>query len=286
MSQLTTARQHVATTSFGPVRLWESGPAGAQVPLVFLQGLLAPPRVWDEVVGSLTEHQRCITVDWPFGAHEQPMRADADLSPPGIARLAVEILDGLGIERAVLVGNDSGGVIAQLVVAAHPDRIASLALVACDAFEVFPPRQYRPLFRLARIPGTVELLALALRRPFVARSGIGLGAVVSDTSRLGDLGALLADPLIRRDLRKLLVGSSNAQTLAAAQSFHRFGKPVLVVWAGDDRLFTPSLGRRLASAFPRGRLEVIAGSRTFVPVDQPARLAGLIAGFLDEAAAA
>jgi hypothetical protein len=48
---------------------------------------------------------------WPLGAHPEPMRADANLSPPGLAQLVIEVLDLLGLSGATLVGNDSGGVL-------------------------------------------------------------------------------------------------------------------------------------------------------------------------------
>jgi pimeloyl-ACP methyl ester carboxylesterase len=98
---------------------------------------------------------------------------------------------------------------------------------------------------------------------------------------LGGSDRLLADRLIRRDLCKLISGSSRSQTLRAARSFRDYDRPVLVVWAAEDRLFPRSLGQRLAEAFPRGRMVVVPGSRTFVPVDQPRPLARLIGEFLE-----
>jgi pimeloyl-ACP methyl ester carboxylesterase len=280
MSQFSTDGQTLET-SRGPLRLWRTG-AGSGPAVLFLQGFLAGPDVWSPVVAELAGRHRCITADWPFGAHRLPMRADADLSPPGVAELVVEVLDLLGERDAVLVGNDSGGVIAQLVTAAHPGRVAALALVSCDAFEVFPPGIYRPLFRLAAVPGVVRSMAAAMRVPAIARSRLGFGAVMEH--RPGSVrhwtAPLAADPGIRRDTTKLMTGASSTQTLAAARAFGRYDRPVLVVWAERDRLFPLALGRRLAGAFPRGRLEVIGGSGTFVPHDRPGRLAELLGGFL------
>lgn len=281
MSQSVTNGQEVETTA-GTIAWCSRGPVVAgRAPLVFLQGLLAPPEIWAEVVAELSAEHRCITVDWPFGVHRRPMRPGADLSPPGIARLVVEVLDALGVERAVLVGNDSGGVIAQLVAAAAPDRVERLVLISCDAFEVFPPPRYRPVFWAARWRLAVWLLSWALRQPVLARSRLGFGAVMGG---LPDATATstLASSGNRRDLRTLLVGSSAEQTRAAAASFASFARPVLVVWAGEDRLFRRSLGERLAGAFPHGIFRVIDGARTFVAADQPAALAAQVADFLGD----
>nr|WP_160824152.1 alpha/beta hydrolase [Actinomadura sp. J1-007] len=279
MSQFSTVGQNVLETSRGQVRYRTDG-EGPGPAVLFLQGFLAGPDVWSPVVAGLAERHRCVTVDWPFGAHGRPMRADADLSPPGVAELVVEVLDRLGESSAVLVGNDSGGVIAQLVTAAHPERVAALALVACDAFEVFPPGAFRPLFRLAAVPGAVRAMAAAMNVPAIARSRLGFGAVME--RRPGSVrhwaAPLAADPGVRRDIAKLMTGASSAQTLAAARTFGGYDRPVLVVWADRDRLFPMALGRRLAGAFPRGRLEVVRDSGTFVPHDQPERLTELLAG--------
>jgi pimeloyl-ACP methyl ester carboxylesterase len=85
---------------------------------------------------------------------------------------------------------------------------------------------------------------------------------------------------IRRDLAKLMRGSSTRQTLRAAERFRSFTKPVLVVWAGHDRLFPAELGVRLATAFPNSQLETVRDSATFVSCDQPAHLAELIDEYL------
>jgi pimeloyl-ACP methyl ester carboxylesterase len=91
---------------------------------------------------------------------------------------------------------------------------------------------------------------------------------------------------VRRDTAKFIKGASPEHTLEAARKAKNFDRPVLVVWAGDDRFFKPELGRRLAEAFPNARLEVVDNSRTFIPEDQPERLAELIAAFAREPVAA
>jgi pimeloyl-ACP methyl ester carboxylesterase len=271
-------------TRSGSIRVWQHGPRNdTRAPLLFLQGFMAGPDAWTDTLTGLSAGRRCITVDWPFGAHGQALRADADTSPPGLARLAVEVLDRLGIERAVLIGNDSGGVIAQLVVASAPQRVAALVLISCDAFEVFPPGAFRHLFRFAAVPGVVAAMARLMSVPAFATSRFGFGAVMARPTRaLEWVRPLASDAGIRRDLAKLMTGSSKSQTLSAAKCFADFDRPTMVVWAENDRLFSRQLGQRLASAFPNGRFEVIADSATFVPLDQPTQLAHLLNDFLAE----
>lgn len=251
MSQSATVGRIELETSYGTLHSLDHGAGAPGTPLVFLQGLMAGADVWSEVVSQLAPARRCITVEWPFGAHPSPMHPAADLSPPGLARLAIEVLDLMGLERATLIGNDSGGVIAQLALAAAPERLASLVLIACDAFECFPPGAYRLLFAAARAPGAMRLLAATMNRPVFARSRFGYGAVTDDPGAVTHWARpLAADPLIRRDLRKLMTGASRRQTQQAARAFDSFDRPVLVVRAGEDRLFPASLGERLAAALP------------------------------------
>jgi pimeloyl-ACP methyl ester carboxylesterase len=201
------SRMNVIETSFGPIRVWEHGPSDSRTPVVFLQGFLAGPNAWTDTLKGLVTRHRCITADWPFGAHSQPLQTEVDLSPPGVARLVIEVLDVLGIERATLVGNDSGGMIAQLVVASEPLRVDRLVLVSCEAFEMFPPGLYRHLFRLAALPGIVTAVAKVMSLRVFAKSRFGYGAVIS---RMPERALEWVQPLasnagIRHDLAKLMV---------------------------------------------------------------------------------
>src|SRR5919201_5650058 len=82
---------------------------------------------------------RCIAPTLPLGAHRLPMHADADLSPRGVARLVVELLERLALDGVTLVGNDTGGALVQLVACDQPKRVGRIVLVSCDAFDNFPP---------------------------------------------------------------------------------------------------------------------------------------------------
>jgi pimeloyl-ACP methyl ester carboxylesterase len=69
------------------------------------------------------------------------------------------------------------------------------------------------------------------------------------------------------------------QTLDAAAKFGQFRKPVLLAWGADDKFFPYSLAERMARSFPDARLEQVEDSRTYVPEDQPERLAALVRDF-------
>jgi pimeloyl-ACP methyl ester carboxylesterase len=139
--------------SAGRIELREVGPPDGR-PVLFVHGFLVDSTLWADVPERLAaQGLRCLVPTLPLGAHTRAMRAGADLSPRGVARLLLDLLDRLGIEQAVLVGNDTGGGLCQLVLDLAPERVSALVLTDCDAFDTFPPFPFDWLFRAARHPG-------------------------------------------------------------------------------------------------------------------------------------
>lgn len=195
---------------------------GSGEPVLFIHPFATNAQHWRKVVPLLETKMRCILPTMPFGSHTLPMRPDADLTPPGQAKIMSDVLDALGIERATVVGNDTGGAVAQIFATQHPDRVKDLVLVSCDAYDVFPPRMFGYLTVAARIPGAMRLLAQSLKIPAVLRLPITYGWVTKEplpadvlrsyTAALGDR-EILHD--VVRDLKKVALGLSPRYTLAA-----------------------------------------------------------------------
>src|SRR4051794_25776589 len=126
---------------------------GSGRPVVFIHGLLVNGDLWRDVVPTVADAGfRCIVPDLPLGSHETPMNPDADLTPPGLAALIASFLEGLGVDDAVLVANDTGGALTQLVITQHPKRVGAVVLTNCDCFERFFPPNFRYLQLLPKIP--------------------------------------------------------------------------------------------------------------------------------------
>jgi pimeloyl-ACP methyl ester carboxylesterase len=257
---------------------------GEGEPLLFAHGLLVNNRLWDPLVPHLSRDHRMIQPDLPLGSHKLPMEEDADLSPPAIARLLVELMDELGLERVTLVGNDSGGAVSQLLAAANPERVGRLILTNSDMYSEFPPKLFAYFKPMARIPGAFPVVAQTLRIKPLRRTPTAYGLLTK--SRLD--GELMDDWLrgvttsaeIRRDAKKFILGSSPRLTEQAARDLAGFRPPTLFAWAPEDRLFKVENAERLAPTMADARIVRIPDARTFVPIDQPERLSREIREFV------
>jgi pimeloyl-ACP methyl ester carboxylesterase len=256
---------------------------GQGPPVVFVHGLLVNADLWRGVVPLVAAAGYCcITPDWPLGAHELPV-PHADLSPPGVAALVAAFLDRLDLDEVTVVANDTGGAITQVLMTNHPERIGRVVLTSCDSLERFFPPVFAPLPKLARIPGSMWWLAQLLRVRALQRLPFTFGWVAKRPLPPDVVDSYLLpcrrDAAVRHDLRRFLRGVHRRHTLAAARALPQFTKPVLLAWAAEDRLFPPSLARRLAALLPHATVATIQDSYTFVPEDQPEVLARLVVDF-------
>ncbi|MET7321880.1 alpha/beta hydrolase [Streptomyces sp. NPDC005549] len=267
--------------SAGTIEYEDTGGDGPVV--VLLHGLVHDSTVWRKVLADLRTDHRVIAPTLPYGAHRRPMRRPP--TPDLVNELIAEFLDRLDLTDVTLVENDCGR--AQTVAARHPERLARLALVACEAFDNYPPGLPGKLIGIAcRAPGGVPLLVRTLGLKPLRRLPVGIGALtkrpVPDAVVDGWLRPLRTDPAIRRDFRHYGTHVRRDELLEAAQGLRRFDRPALVVWATEDLMMPRAHGRRLAELLPQGRLVEVEDTRTLIPEDQPELLASLLREFVAE----
>lgn len=273
--------------STGTVDYQDTGGEGPVVVLV--HGLLMDSSLWDGLIADLAADHRCIAPTLPFGAHRHGMRADADLSLPGLARLVAELIDRLDLRDVTLVGNDTGGAIVQLLMcdgeSGAADRISRAVLASCDAFDNFPPGLTgKTLFLTGKLsPRMFGLFMQQMRLRIVRRLPIAFGWLTKrgDAVTARWLKPILTRPEVRRDAVRMLraVAADTRILVRAADRLPGFAKPALVIWATEDRVMPPDHGRRLADLLPQARLVHIDDSYTLIPLDQPAAFARAIREF-------
>lgn len=269
--------------SMGPVEYEDTGGDGPV--LVFLHGLAMNGSLWRHVVAELRSGYRCVVPTLPLGGHRCPMRPDADLSLPAMARLVAEFLEKLDLREVTLVGNDWGG--AQLLISEGcAGRVGRLVLVACEAFDNYPPGLPGKAVELvARVPGGINAAFQPLRLRPLRRLPFTWGWMskrpVSNEVMDAWFRPLLTQREIRRDLRKYASSVPGKHVLLRwAERQRSFEGPVLVIWASEDRVMPHEHGRRLSELFPRGRLVEVSDSYTLIPEDQPQKLTTHLREFL------
>ena len=273
------------TLNAGTIHYEKAGPPDGR-PVVFIHGYSMGSSLWRPLSEQLAARGfSCLAPTWPLGAHTEPMREGAELTMEGIAAIVGELLHALALEDVVLVGNDTGGAIAQLVATSAPERLGALVLTSCDAFEHFPPPILKPIIAAAKFPPAFHAALQPMRTRFGRKRGFGALAHAD----IDDLVAEWVEPVltnrrVRNDLRRFTASLNRETTVRVAARLPRFAKPALVAWSADDVFFPREDGQRLAEALPNSRLEVVENARTFSMIDQPDRLAGLVADFAQTAA--
>lgn len=274
--------------SDGQVEVTDTG--GAGLPLLLCHGVpMTPQTQWAPVLPLLEGH-RVVMPTLPLGGHRLPMRHGADLSQFGVAAILGELIEAMDLRDVVLVLNDWGG--GQFLLSERlpgHERVAGLALVACEAFDNFPPGPAKMLEVAARVPGGIWLVSNAMRIRPLRRARFGYGGMsrrgIPDEVLRGWFAPSQRDAAIRRDFAAFATGAPDRETLlAAAQRLAGFPGPALVAWAAQDTMMPREHGPRLAELLPHARLVEVAGSSTLMALDQPEVLADLLLALADEVA--
>ena len=257
--------------SAGTLAYWEEG---SGPPLLFVHGVFANHMLWSKVIPLLSDRYRCIAPDFPLGSHTIPL--GVDLSPSVVAEMIGEVIDQLGLEGLTLVGNDTGGALCQMFVTRHPGVVKRLVLTNCDAYDEFPPQPFTYLTWVPKVPGAISLLANSMRIRANRRLPIAYGWLSKTMSREVEdsfVEPVIRNKAIRADIAGFLRRADAKELLATSEKYGTIDIPVRLVWAEGDRSFKIGLAERMARDIPNAELVRLPGKHTFVPLDQPERLA-------------
>ena len=264
------ARRSVQTAA-GRISYTEQGTGPVAL---FVHGVLLNGHLWRHQLAQLSDIRRCIAVD--LLAHgDTEIAPDQDVSVTANALMLESFLDALKIGQVDLVGNDSGGGIAQIFAALHPGRLRSLTLTDCDTHDNWPPQAFQPFLAMAAAGGLRGALEGMLADKSVYRSAQALGPAYEHPERVADQTIeTYLRPLVRteqrtRDFRRFLAAFDNVQTVRVESRLRTLQVPTLIVWGTDDIYFPVKWSRWLADTIAGTRRRVeLEGARIFFPEER------------------
>ncbi|MBI5513639.1 MAG: alpha/beta hydrolase [Deltaproteobacteria bacterium] len=245
--------------------------------VLLVHGFLVSHSAWTALLPLLTPRFRVIAPDLPgFGDSEKPARYS--YSREAYADTLCDLLAGLGIPRASVVGHGMGGGVALTMAAAHPEHVERLVAMDAAAF----PSGLGLRQRLPRLPWVGPLLfkqlygRLLFHRQF--RDEFYLPGYPYDRARVDAWFEAFDPPEARESAYKALLALGD--TAALTPRLPRVRAPSLVLWGERDRRYPVELGERLARELPDARLEVIAGAGHCPADDHPDETAAHLERFL------
>lgn len=202
-------------------------------PLLLINGMTRPLQSWDPFTREL--HGRTVvTFDAPgVGGSPTPL---LPVSIPGLAALAVAVLDAAGLDDADVLGFSHGGAVAQQLARDVPGRVRRLILAATSCGVGATPGRRRAILRGLGTPGGDN--------PWPLPDALGLlwhSLAVSSWSSIPFLGAIRAPTLVVCGARDRVAPSANSRVLAG-----RIPDASLVMLPGGHDLQRPGPARELA----------------------------------------
>ena len=272
------AHRHSITTRSGEISYIDVGPAGTGPVALFVHGIATNASLWRNVIGALSgqrpDHRRCIAPDLPLHGHS-PVATDQDLSVAALAEGLEDFCDALGLTSIHLVANDTGGAIAQIFAARHPERLATLTFTNCDTAGNLPPEEFKPTVELARA-GNLAPTAVALFADLDAAAKVAFGNGYEHLDRVDPavirsyLEPCFGSLERAREFERLLSAMDDADLVAVTPQLREITVPTLIVWGTGDAFFDVSWAYRLRDTIPgTTRVVTVDGARLFFPDERP-----------------
>jgi pimeloyl-ACP methyl ester carboxylesterase len=240
--------------------------AGEGPTVLLVHGFMMDHRVWRNVVPLLAKRFRVILPDLPgFGASEKPSRYAYTLT--AFADTLCDLLAGLDLPRAHVVGHALGGAVALTFAAEHPEYVDRMAVLDTLAYPFERPLRARWL----QVPVLGAFLfrqmynRVLFRRHF--RDEVLAPDVMIDRAAIDQWYDAFTPPEAREAAWKTLRNTLDLAPLGPRLA--RVRAPAAVIWGEHDRMLPPYLGRRLARDLGDCRLDVIPGAGHAPAVDHP-----------------
>lgn len=241
---------------------------------LFLHGAPLNGFQWRGALARLAGLRRCIAPDFMGLGYTAAPAAQA-LDAAAQTDMLLALLDALDVAQADIVASDSGGAVAQLLLARQPRRVRSLLLTNCDVEPDSPPAGVQPAIALAREGKLAAATAQWLTDREAARRGFG-AAVFHDPATLTDAAIdmyvrpLVASPLRRAQYHRFHLALEPNPLAGLAAILRRSTAPVRIVWGGADSIFALDDAHYLDRLFPRSQgVRVVREGKLFFPEEYP-----------------
>lgn len=252
--------------------------------IVFVHGWPLHRETWRDVAKQLPNYT-CHLIDLP-GSGRSITPSTTKVSLRGHADAVVAAVEELGLDRFVLAGHDSGGMIARFAAAQLGERVSALILAGTE-IPFDHPAIIGRLQKVAKLPGAATIMKRLISVPRIARSNQMLGGCFKNRDLLeGSFRTEVLDvafrdtPAVRRQLEALASYSTDLVD-ELAEIHPNLTCPTLLVWGKGDPFFPVDKVPAMAEQFGgTTRFEVIDDARLLVHEEHPERFAALCADFL------
>lgn len=223
--------------------------------------------------------------------HYSPAHRLVLVDPPGIGRSTpltetimlkqsvdclVEVLDALGIDKCVFVGNSWGSILAGVFAAQHPERLfgSVAANGTASAASTIDKIKLAPLIALLELHATTPRWFVAVTQSSFA----GKTARKSERHFLDLLRCVLDEnpKSMALQMRSILLGRDDTHPQLRAID----NVPVLVIAGEEDRQFSVATGRDVASAIRGSRFVVLPGTGHLSALESPGLFNDAVDDFL------
>jgi haloalkane dehalogenase len=268
------AQRRFAETRFGRIAYVERGSGSVAL---FLHGFPLNGFQWRGQLDRLASHRRCVAPDF-MGLGFSDIPASQSVAPDAQVAMLASFLDSLAIASVDLVANDSGGLIAQLFMTRHPERVRTVLLTNCDAEPDSPPPTIAPLLELARAGRLADdWVAPWVADKALARSPRGLGGLAfTDPAHLTDeaiecyLAPLVSSPQRKAQINAFGVALDPNPLAGIEASLERCSIPTRILWGTGDSIFSEASPDYLDKILPESRgVRRVEGAKLFWPEEFP-----------------
>ena len=256
---------------------------GEGKPLLLIHGYGAGMWVWEKQIDFLSQSYRVYALD--LIGHGYSDRPKIPYTPEAYIHFLRDFMDGIGIEKAILIGNSMGGGIAWAMAALFPERVEKLILINCtppDVLDQVRNDSFRTLVAIKDIPLLPYLVIASRNKKSIKWI---LQECVSDIK-------LITPEIVNRQYQLSKIRGTtwvlystfkNAEKASRLKdNLSRIDQPTFLIWGERDLIFPPSVGESLHQAIRGSKFQMIEKSGHIPMWETPEEINQAILDFLEE----